>query len=168
MDKLKVQIIDKQKKVAVPTGTRMLIRRCCTAALCEENFDGSAEVSVTLVDDETIREINKKYRDVDSATDVLSFPMGENGVYDIDPDTGAKVVGDIVISVPHAVKQARDYGHSFRREIGFLTVHGMLHLLGYDHEDAGLEAMRMREKEETILEQLGLPRTPVNLYEEIM
>ena len=74
------------------------------------------------------------------------------------PETGAKMLGDIVISVPTAVKQARKYGHTFRREIGYLTVHAMLHLLGYDHESK-LDTMKMREKEENIMNMLGLPRT---------
>ena len=95
---------------------------------------------------------------MDMPTDVLSFPMGENGQYDVDPETGAKMLGDIVISVPTAIKQARKYGHTFRREIGYLTVHAMLHLLGYDHE-AKLDAVKMREKEENIMTMLGLPRT---------
>ena len=95
---------------------------------------------------------------MDKSTDVLSFPLGENGVYDINYDTGAKMLGDIVISVEHAVEQAKTYGHTLQREIGFLTVHSMLHLLGYDHEQGGLEQMRMREKEEEILRQLGLRR----------
>ena len=158
VDKVKVQITDEQKKVKVPTGTRMLIRRCCNAAITLEKLTGAWEVSVTLVDDEMIREINLKHRNVDMPTDVLSFPMGENGQYDVDPETGAKMLGDIVISVPTAIKQARKYGHTFRREIGYLTVHAMLHLLGYEHE-AKLDAVKMREKEENIMTMLGLPRT---------
>ena len=91
-------------------------------------------------------------------TDVLSFPLGENGVYDINHDTGAKMLGDIVISIPHAIDQADRYGHTLQREIGFLTVHSMLHLLGYDHVNGGMESVRMREKEETVLTKLGLKR----------
>ena len=105
-----------------------------------------------------IRELNNEFRKIDSSTDVLSFPLGENGVYDINYDTGAKLLGDIVISVPHAVAQAEEYGHSLEREIGFLIVHSMLHLLGYDHVNGGLEEVRMREKEETVLTKLGLKR----------
>ena len=88
---------------------------------------------------------------------MLSFPMGENGNYDINHETGAKILGDIVISVPKAMEQARTYGHSLEREIGYLTAHSMLHLLGYDHENGGLARVRMREKEETVMRQLGLP-----------
>ena len=155
--KVKV-VITKDKDVKVPTGVRLLVGRCCTAVLVLENFEGSAEVSVTFVDDEEIRRLNKQYRNIDRSTDVLSFPLGENGVYDINMDTGAKLLGDIVISVPHAIDPAERYVHSLQREIGFLTVHSMLHLLGYDHEGGGIESVRMREKEETVLTKLGLKR----------
>lgn len=157
MDKIKVIITNKQKEVKIPTGLRMLIRRCCNAVLRMENFEGSVEVSVTLVNNQQIRELNSQYRSKDSVTDVLSFPMGENGVYDIDPNTGAKILGDIVISMETAVEQAERFGHSLQREVGYLTAHSMLHLLGYDHEDNGLQRMRMREKEEEVMTQLGLP-----------
>jgi probable rRNA maturation factor len=158
-NKVKVIISDDQKAVKVPTGIRLLIRRCCNAVLVNENFEGSVEVSVRFVDDEEIHRLNLEYRNMDKSTDVLSFPLGENGEYDINYDTGAKMLGDIVISVEHAVEQAKTYGHSLQREIGFLTVHSMLHLLGYDHEQGGLEQVRMREKEEEILRQLGLRRS---------
>ena len=157
-DKIKVIIADDQKAVKVPTGIRLLIRRCCNAVLVNENFEGSVEISVRFVDDEEIQRLNLSYRNKDASTDVLSFPMGENGEYDVNLDTGAKILGDIVISLEHAVKQADMYGHSLQREIGFLTVHSMLHLLGYDHEAGGIEQVRMREKEEAILTQLGLKR----------
>ncbi len=157
-DKIKVVISDVQKAVKVPTGIRLLIRRCCNAVLVNEGFEGSVEVSVRFVDDEEIHALNLQYRNVDRSTDVLSFPLGENGVYDINYSTGAKMLGDIVISVEHAIVQAKTYGHSLQREIGFLTVHSMLHLLGYDHEAGGIEQVRMREKEEAILTQLGLKR----------
>lgn len=157
-DKIKVIITNDQKEIKIPTGVRMLIRRCCNAVLINEHFEGSAEISVRFVDDDTIHELNREYRNVDRSTDVLSFPMGEDGVYDINHDTGAKILGDIVISMQHAVSQAELYGHSLQREIAFLTVHSMLHLLGYDHEAEGLERVRMREKEEAVLTQLGLKR----------
>ena len=156
--KIKVIITNDQTDVKIPTGVRMLVRRCCTAVLVLEKFDDPAEISVRFVDDEEIHALNLKYRNVDNSTDVLSFPLGENGVYDTNNDTGAKVLGDIVISIPHAISQAERFGHSLQREIAFLTVHSMLHLLGYDHEKGGIESVHMREKEETVLTQLGLPR----------
>ena len=159
MDKIKVTIENKQKAVKVPTGVRLLIRRCCLAVLELEGFEGSAEVDVTLVDNDQIHRINLEQRGVDMPTDVLSFPLGENGKYDVNPETGNFMLGDVVISLERAAAQAEEYGHSLQREIGYLTVHSMLHLLGYDHENGGLEAMHMREKEEAVLLQLGLPRT---------
>lgn len=157
MDKIKVIITNKQKDVKIPTGLRMLIRRCCNAVLQMEKFEGSVEVSVTLVNDKQIKELNAIYRNKDRVTDVLSFPMGENGKYDTDPTTGAKILGDIVISMETAVEQAERFGHTLQREVGYLTAHSMLHLLGYDHEDNGLQRIRMREKEEKVMTLLGLP-----------
>ena len=154
----KVLITNEQNAVKVPSGLRILIRRSCNAVLEYENFDGPAEISVTFVDNARIHELNKQYRDKDAPTDVLSFPMGENGEYDLNEDTGAYILGDVVISMEKAVEQAEMYGHSLSREVGFLTVHSMLHLLGYDHENGGIEAVIMREKEETVLSRLGLSR----------
>lgn len=159
MEKIRVVIDNKQKNVKIPTGLRMLVRRCCNAVLRMENFPGPAEISVTFVNNEQIHELNRQYRDKDMPTDVLSFPMGENGEYDVNHDTGAKILGDIVISMEKAVEQAERYGHSLEREVGYLTAHSMLHLLGYDHETSGLDRVRMREKEEQVMSQLGLPST---------
>ena len=158
MERVKVVITNDQKKVKVPTGIRLLIRRCCHAVLELENFEGWAEVSVRFVDNEEIRRLNAEYRNIDRETDVLSFPLGENGVCDVNLDTGAKLLGDIVISMEKAMEQAELYNHPLQREIGFLTVHSMLHLLGYDHENGGIEAVHMREKEETVLTQIGWKR----------
>ena len=107
-------------------------------------------ISVTFVDNDTIAALNEKYRNKPTPTDVLSFPRGENGEYDINEDTGCAMLGDIVISMEKAMEQAQLYGHPLQREIAFLTVHSMLHLLGYDHEAGGLEAVKMREKEEAV------------------
>ena len=136
MDKLKVIITNDQKTVKIPAGLRLMLRRCCTAVLRMEHFQGDAEVNITFTDDEKIREMNNQFRHIDASTDVLSFPLGENGEYDINPDTG----------------------HTFEREMGYLTVHSMLHLLGYDHVNGGLEKTIMREKEEEALGRLGLTR----------
>lgn len=158
MQSIKVVIVNHQNTVKIPTGIRLLIRRCCHAVLANEGFKDNAEVSVNFVDNEEIRSLNSKFRNKDIETDVLSFPLGENGSWDINHDTGAYQLGDIVISVEKAFEQAEVYGHSLQREIGFLTVHSMLHLLGYDHENGGLELVRMREKEEEALSSLGLSR----------
>lgn len=154
----KVRITNDQNAVKVPAGIRLLIRRCCHAVLENENFDGPAEVYVRFVDNAQIRELNREFRNIDRETDVLSFPLGENGRYDINYDTGAKLLGDIVISMEKAVEQAQLYNHALQREVGFLTVHSMLHLLGYDHEAGGMEEVRMREKEETVLTRIGWKR----------
>ena len=99
MEKIRVLISNRQKAVKIPTGLRMLVRRCCNAVLRMENFSEPAEISVTFVDNKQIQELNKQYRNKDMPTDVLSFPMGENGVYDENHATGAKILGDIVISM---------------------------------------------------------------------
>ena len=157
-------IRNNQKKIKLPVGLRLLVRKCCQAVLVSENFDKSAEVSVSFVDNNEIRRLNRLYRDKDKPTDVLSFPLGENGVYDVNNETGAVLLGDVVISIETAIKQAKMYNHPLEREVGFLTVHSMLHLLGYDHETSPLEAERMHEKEEMVLERLGVTRD--NTYSE--
>jgi len=156
--KVKVVIANDQTEVKIPTGIRMLVRRCCTAALVLEEFPRDAEVSVRFVDDAEIQRLNAKHRQVDDITDVLSFPLAEGAEQEHNPETGAQLLGDIVISMPRAVEQAEQYGHSLQREVGFLTVHSTLHLLGYDHAGGGLEQVRMREKEEAVLTRLGLRR----------
>lgn len=164
-DKVKVIITNRQKDVTIPTGLRLLVRRCCTAVLQMENFKGSAEVSVSFVNNAQIKELNAQYRNKDIETDVLSFVMSEDGKYDIDPVTGAQILGDVVISMEKAVEQADIYGHSLQREVGYLTCHSVLHLLGYDHED-NMERVRMREKEEAVMDMLGLPASSSYVIEE--
>ena len=158
MSKIKVMIRNNQKNIKLPVGLRLLVRKCCQAVLVTEKFEHDAEVSVSFVDNKEIHQLNKLYRNKDRATDVLSFPLGENSVYDINNETGAYLLGDVVISIETAIKQAQMYNHSLEREVGFLTVHSMLHLLGYDHETSPLDAAQMREKEEQVLEYLGITR----------
>ena len=159
MAKLKVYIKDTQHEVKIPVGIRLLIRRCCQAVLTTENFGHDTEVSVSFVNNEEIRKLNAQYRNKDIETDVLSFPLCEGDHLEINAENGFVLLGDIVISMEMAVKQAKMYGHVLEREVAFLTVHSMLHLLGYDHEPGGLELVRMREKEEAVLTQLGLVRS---------
>ena len=145
MAKLKVYVKNNQTEVKVPVGIRLLIRRCCQAVLTTENFGKDAEVSVSFVSNNEIKNLNKIYRNKDAVTDVLSFPLtSEDGTVEINPETGAVQLGDVVISL--------------EREVGFLTVHSMLHLLGYDHETSQLDQRIMREKEESVLEKLGISR----------
>lgn len=166
MPKVKVSVKNNQKEIKVPVGIRLLIRRCCQAVLSMEKFGRDAEVSVSFVSNNEIRNLNKIYRNKDSVTDVLSFPLGENGKYDINKETGCAQLGDVVISLETARRQAEIYGHSLEREIGFLTVHSMLHLLGYDHEVSRLEERLMREKEEQVLGELGISREETFVTEE--
>ena len=134
------------------------VEKVLRAALSYENCPFEAEINILITDREGIKTYNEEYRGIPKETDVLSFPLGENGEYDINLDTGAKMLGDIVISMEKAVEQAKLYNHPLQREIGFLTVHSMLHLLGYDHEAGGMEEVRMREKEETVLTRIGWKR----------
>ena len=144
----------------------MLVRRCCNAVLQLEQFPHNAEISVVFIDNDQIQELNREYRGKDMPTDVLSFPMGENGEYEINHDTDAVILGDVAISMEKAVEQAYKYDHSLEREIGFLTAHSVLHLLGYDHEQGGLDRVRMREKEEQVMTQLGLPSSSSYVMDE--
>ena len=156
-DKIKVIIENRQKEIKIPTGLRMLVRRCCNAVLKMEKFEGPVEVSVSFVSEDEIHGLNKQFRNKDAVTDVLSFPLGEDGKYEKNPQTGASMLGDIVICMARAYQQAKLYDHAFQREVGYRTAQSMLHLLGYDHVQGGIEAVRMREKEEHIMELLGLP-----------
>ena len=157
MGKLKVLINNNQDICKIPTGMRLLVKRCCKAVLQMEQFNDDVEVSVSFVDNNQIRKLNSEYRNKDIETDVLSFQMFEGDKYEKNAD-GVVILGDIVISLEKAYKQAHEYNHSIFREISYLTVHSMLHLLNYDHENGGLEAVRMREKEETVLSKIGLTR----------
>ena len=166
MDKIRVIISNDQTVVKLPTGLRMIVRRSCNAALRLEEFKGSVDINVSFVDNEKIQELNNKFRGKNEPTDVLSFPTGENGNYDKNPETGAFIIGDVIISMERVMEQAKRYGHSLQREVGYLTAHSVLHLLGYDHKDDGLDRVRMREKEEKIMAQLGLPSTATYVLDE--
>ena len=152
--KNKIYIANEQKKIKSTPELRALIKRAVNESLIYEGFERPCEVSVTLVDNERIHELNLEHRGIDRPTDVLSFPM-----FDEDFDDGELcVLGDIVISLEQAEKQAEEYGHSFERETAFLTVHSMLHLLGYDHEEGKAAESEMFAKQEEILKIMGLTR----------
>ncbi len=151
-----------QDKLSVESSLQELVQKVADAALEHEGFNKKSEISVLFVDNEQIREINNDFRQIDSATDVLSFPMlsfdGTKVIDDVgDSYLGTVVLGDIVLSLERASAQAEEYGHSYEREVGFLVCHSVLHLLGYDHEVEEERAV-MREKEEAILEKIGLTR----------
>ncbi len=143
-----------------------LIKRAASAAFGHFGFAFKGQVDVLMTDDEEIRQINREYRDIDSPTDVLSFPMVDfaEGEYEgdisceTDPESGLVMLGDMIISCQRAREQAEEYGHGFERECAYLTVHSMLHLLGFDHLDEGVQKKQMRKREEEILSLLGISR----------
>ena len=148
----------------ISEGTKTFLRKVIRAALDAEGVDVPCEVDVSITDDASIRQINADMRGVDAPTDVLSFPMfnlkpgDKPSGRDADPATGLVPLGDMCISFERAKAQAKEYGHSNRRELAYLAVHSVLHLLGYDHLDEGPQKARMREREEAILAELGLER----------
>lgn len=141
-----------------------LIRRTIRTALAAEGLTAPCEVDVLLTDNDGIHEINRELRQVDRPTDVLSFPEFEltpgqlPGPEDADPGTGLIPLGDMVLSMERVAAQAREYGHSKRRELSYLVTHSVLHLLGYDHLDEGPMKAQMRAREEAIMALLGLER----------
>lgn len=157
-------IENEQDKVIIDDKINILIRKTIELCMKSEKLDKDYEVSVTIVDDEEIRTINKEHRDIDKSTDVLSFPMVEfingelisdEGDYDMDLDE--LMLGDIIISAETAKRQSIEYGHSLDREIAFLTAHSCFHLLGYDHMEEA-EERTMISKQEAILKEMGLTR----------
>ena len=148
----------------VNDGQRAFLRRVIRTALAAEGVDFPCEIDVLLTGDAGIHAINRDMRQVDRPTDVLSFPEFElrpgelPGPEDADPGTGLVPLGDMVISMEHVAAQAKEYGHSNRRELAYLVVHSVLHLLGYDHLDEGPQKKQMRAREEAILAELGITR----------
>ena len=165
MAKLKLNLTyEKPSLLNVPVTRN--IKRCIEATLDAEGVEALCEISILITDDIGIHGINKAARNIDRPTDVLSFPMFtfEPGVLPEDwrefkdPGTNAVPLGDMVISLERARAQAKEFGHSVKREVGYLTIHSMLHLLGYDHLDEGPMKAQMREREEAILGELGITR----------
>lgn len=147
-------------------GMRLHVRRCIQKALVFQGVDIPCEINVLVTDNKGIREINQRSRKVDKPTDVLSFPMLELTPGElpkdwepfVQPENGRVLLGDMVLSLERAAEQAEEYGHGLKREIGYLVVHSVLHLLGYDHLDEGTMKRQMRRQEETIMAQLLLSR----------
>ena len=154
----RISITDRHKQHKTDKKLRDLIRKTCNTVIKLEELEGAYEVSVTLVSNDEIKEINSKYRNKNRVTDVLSFPMGENGIYDINPENSRYMLGDIIISLDRAEEQADSFNHSFEREVSYLTAHSMLHLLGYDHmKQSDKKIMRTREK--AVMKAMGLEIT---------
>ena len=148
MEKLKLSLRC-ENGVKCPPELKKRIKAAARAVLEAEKVEGPWELSVLLTDDEGIRAINKEFRDVDKPTDVLSFPMG-----DTDPETGRLLLGDMVLNTAQAEKQGAEFGHGADHEISYLTVHSVLHLLGYDHVDEGEMKKAMRAREKAIMAKL--------------
>lgn len=145
-------------KIKADAQTKNLIRKAVRTTLRSEKFPDDAEVSVTLTDNEEIHVLNREYRGVDRPTDVLSFPMAEDdeNIGDFDMDKNAVLLGDIVISVEKIEEQAKEYMHSFERELAYLVIHSTLHLLGYDHVTGEDDEKAMTQKQDKIIESMGL------------
>ena len=146
-----------QELFAISYSMKMLIRRAVIASLEYEGFGADTELSVTFTDNDGIRAINAQFRSIDKPTDVLSFPLTDYGELDFPAaNEPTSSLGDIVLSLERAQEQADEFGHSFEREVAFLTVHSMLHLLGYDHVNSEEEDAEMRRRQREILEKMGL------------
>jgi probable rRNA maturation factor len=171
---LRLECLNEQEEIQLPEGMESKLEQLLAIAGEMESVE-DGDVTVTFVTDEAIRELNSQYRNLDKPTDVLSFSMWEEGEFETgiryaddedvsdDPELSELVelpddpIGDIVISIPTALRQSEEYGHSLEREIGFLFVHGFLHLIGYDHQNEAAE-QTMTEKQERVLSQAGLSR----------
>ena len=157
MNKLMIDLVDETNQLSDEQMEQ--IEKLLDFAADKENVEDNSEVSVTFVSNERIHEINREFRDKDAPTDVISFAMEELGEGEIQliGDLLPRVLGDIIISIPKAEEQAKEYGHSFIRELGFLSVHGFLHLLGYDHMEME-EEVKMFSRQKEILDVYGLTR----------
>ena len=154
---LMIYFENSQDKLEVTYKLKRLVRFAIEATLAYENYHNSVEVSVTFTDNAGIKKLNKKYRKIDKETDVLSFPLFDFEGTDEPPvDEIENMLGDIVVSLEKAQAQADEYGHSFEREVAFLSVHSTLHLLGYDHETSEEDELDMRQRQTAVMEMLGL------------
>ena len=153
---LMIYFLNDQDKFKISYSLKMLVRRAVLASLDYEGYCNRAEVSLTFTDNEGIKRLNKEFRNIDKETDVLSFPLTDYTGTDMCIDEPEMSLGDIVISLERAEAQAEEFGHSFEREVAFLTVHSMLHLLGYDHVNSEDEELDMRRRQSEILTKMGL------------
>ena len=149
--KVTVGFVNEQKDMPIGATEKKVIREAINETLLMEEFDRTCEVSVAVVDEAKIRALNATYRQVDAVTDVLSFPDGST-----DLDTGVVLLGDVVLCARRAKEQADQFGHSFERELGYLTCHSVLHLLGYDHVDSEADEKIMRNKQTEVMRRMGL------------
>ena len=156
-DRLMIYFSVGSDKYPITYKMKMLVRASVLATLAYEGYEPECEISVTFTDDEGIRAVNRQYRNIDKATDVLSFPLTDfEGGTEPPADEPEVSLGDIVISLERAMAQAEEFGHSLEREVAFLAVHSTLHLLGYDHELSEEDDADMRRRQREILETMGL------------
>ena len=148
---------NEQSDVEISDGLISLLKSAAESVLKNENLSGRFEISLTFCSEEEIKQLNSAHRGIDKVTDVLSFPLGEEGEYPENLSNSAYVLGDIVICAKRAVEQANEYGHSVEREFAFLCAHSVLHLLGYDHMEAD-EAKDMEARQEKALEVINIRR----------
>ena len=153
--------LTREKKGLGLLSARRLIKQAAFTALKAEGIEKACQISVLLTDDRGIHELNREFRNVDKATDVLSFPANEfvpgefdPNIAEKDPGTGRAFLGDMALSLEHAAAQGKEYGHGTRREIQYLTVHSVVHLLGYDHVDEGAMKRQMRSREKEIMKMI--------------
>jgi probable rRNA maturation factor len=152
---LEIYLNNQQDRITIDEDLEHILRRVVQRVMEQESTTGPGELSITLVDDADIHELNRIYRQIDRVTDVLSFPA-DDLLTDLEPDA-PRIWGDVVISMERAAAQAEEYGHSLVREVSFLVVHGVLHLLGFDHANEA-DAEIMEKKGEQVLQSLRIDR----------
>lgn len=151
-----VTLENNQEKVSIPEALEADLTKAMNVVAELEALSPQTEVDITLVDDDAIHELNRTYRGIDRPTDVLSFALDEGEEEpEVDDDEIEHLLGDVIISAPTAVRQGEEYGHGLEREMTYLAVHGMLHLLGYDHMEEK-DKLIMRKREEEVLRRLDL------------
>ncbi len=149
--KITAGFVNEQKDMPIGAEQKKVIREAIKQTLMLEEYERSCEISVAVVDESKIKALNAEFRGVDKVTDVLSFPDGT-----ADLDTGVVLLGDVVLCARRAKEQADTFGHSFERELAYLTCHSILHLLGYDHVDSEADEQIMRNKQTEVMRRMGL------------
>ena len=152
MTKLKINFCNKDALHPMPNGTKTLLRKSALTVLETEEIEGFFEINISLVNPTEIKTLNGNWRSIDKVTDVLSFPAADNRDWEQNPETGAFFLGDVIICSEKAISQAEEYRHSLQRELSFLTVHSVLHLLGYDHVDDKKREKEMQKREKEVME----------------
>lgn len=158
MTEILIDYSNEQSDIEITENLLSVMQSAALSVLKNEGLEGKYEISLTIADEPSIKQLNFTHRGIDSVTDVLSFPLSDSGEYDENFDTGALLLGDIVICAKRALEQAEEYGHSVEREFGFLCAHSVLHLLGYDHVGDKEQAEIMENKQRQALDAIGLKR----------